>query len=123
MKNVLLVEDHAAFRQALAYIFKSRTPLERDTQAGTLTEGRWCVGVLDGEIDVAVLELNLPDGDGLHLIEELREEEPDIPVLVLTRTWDRERHMQALEAGAEVVLTKDVSLEEILTTVRGLGAN
>lgn len=118
MKRVLIVEDHAGFRQALAKIFKWNTELEDDVQASTLAEGRRRIGQLDG-IEVAVIDLGLPDGDGSELIKELRAAEPDVPVVVLTNSTDTERHARAVDAGAERVLTKEVSMEEILEAVRG----
>jgi len=118
---VLLVEDHAAFRQALAKIFESENDLEAEAEAGSLAEGRRRVGRLDG-IDVAIVDLSLPDGDGTDLVRELSEAGSGVPVLVLTESQDRERHAQALGAGAHEVLTKDVSVEEIISRARRLGA-
>lgn len=120
MKRVLIVEDHAGFRQALAKIFKWNTALEDDVQAATLAEGRRRIGRLDG-VEVAVVDLGLPDGDGSELIKELRAAEPGVPVMVLTNSSDPERHARAVDAGAEKVLTKDASVEEILEAVRMYG--
>lgn len=118
MKRVLIVEDHAGFRQALAKIFKWNTALEDDVQAATLAEGRRRIGQLNG-VEVAVIDLGLPDGEGSDLIKELRATDPDVPVMVLTNSIDPERHTRAVDAGAERVLTKDASMEEILEAVRG----
>ena len=120
MNRVLLVEDHAAFRQALAKIFESETDLEAGAQAGSLTEVRRRTGRLDG-IDVAIVDLSLPDGDGTDLVRELSEAGSGIPVLVLTESRDRERHARALGAGAYEVLTKDVSVKEIIAEARRMG--
>ena len=121
MKCALFVEDHAAFRQALALVLKQGTDFEENAQAGSLAEGRSCVDVLDGAIDVAVVDLGLPDGDGTDLIRELRDAEPGVSVLALTISRDRARHDRAFEAGADEVLTKDVGIEDIITTVRRIG--
>lgn len=120
MKRVLLVEDHAGFRQSLASVFKWNTDLEDDIQASTLGESRRRVGRLDG-VEVAVVELGLPDGDGVELIRELRAADPGVSVLVLTNSPDPAHHARAMEAGAESVLTKESTLEEIMDTVRRLG--
>jgi DNA-binding NarL/FixJ family response regulator len=118
MKSVLLVEDHAVFRQALALILEQDTDFEEDVQAGSLAEGR---GRVNGTIDVAVIDLGLPDGDGTDLIRELREARPGVPVLALTMSQDRERHDRAFEAGAKEVLTKDISIKEVVAAVRRIG--
>lgn len=120
MKRVLLVEDHAGFRQSLARVFKWNTDIEDDIQASTLGESRRRVGHLDG-VEVAVIEIGLPDGDGVDLIRELRAANPGVSVLVLTRSLDPAHHGRAMEAGARSVLTKESTLEEIMETVRRLG--
>lgn len=120
MKRVLLVEDHTVFRQALAHILKWNTKIEDDLQAASISESRRRIGELDGVV-VAVVDLGLPDGDGEDLIRDLRAVAPNVPVLVLTRSTDPARHVRALEAGAESVLTKESPLREIGDAVRRLG--
>src|SRR5215210_6394092 len=123
MKMALLVEDHAVFRQALAHLLKQKTGVVHDAQAGSAAEGRWYVGVLDGYIDVAVVDLSLPDGDGVDLVREIREREPRVPVVALSeRLGDRERVLRASEVGADEVFGKDASVEDILEAVRRLAA-
>ena len=67
--RVMLVEDHLAFRQALAFMLMREPDLEVVAQAGSLAQAR---EMLDRRLDVAVLDLALPDGDGRDLIGELR---------------------------------------------------
>jgi DNA-binding NarL/FixJ family response regulator len=121
MKRVLLVEDHAASREALAKVLEWEAGFEKVPQAGSLSEGLARAGVLDGALDVAVVNLGLPDGDGTDLISQMRSTESDVPVLVLTLSQDPARHARALDAGADRVLTKDASVEEIVDAVRRLG--
>ncbi len=59
--RVLLVEDHAAFREALAFLLGREPDIEVVAQAGSLAEARKAI---DGRLDVAVVDLGLPDGDG-----------------------------------------------------------
>jgi DNA-binding NarL/FixJ family response regulator len=121
MKRALLVEDHAAFREALAKVLEWEAGFEKVPQAGSLSEALARAGLLDGNLDVAVVNLGLPDGDGADLISQMRGTEPDVPVLVLTLSQDPARHARALDAGAERVLTKDASIKEIVDAVRRLG--
>jgi hypothetical protein len=67
--RLLLVEDHATVRDAIAAAFEREAGFEVVAQAGSLEEAR---GMLEG-IDVAVVDLGLPDGHGGDLIRELRE--------------------------------------------------
>ena len=123
MKRVLLIEDHAAFREALAKVLKWNAGFEKVPQAGSVSEGLARAGSLDGDLDVAVVNLGLPDGDGADLISRMRRTEPNVPVLVLTLSRDPARHARALDAGADRVLTKDASIKEIVDAVRRLGTS
>jgi DNA-binding NarL/FixJ family response regulator len=102
MTRVMLVEDHAVFRQALSSFLDRQPDIEVVAQAGSLAEARQCLG----GVDVMVLDLALPDGDGIELISELRKLNPDASVLVLSATLDLAYPERALEAGADAVLSK-----------------
>lgn len=102
MTRVMLVEDHAVFRQALSSILDRQPDIEVVAQAGSLAEARQCLG----GVDVMLLDLALPDGDGIELISELRKLNPDASVLVLSATLDLAYPERALEAGADAVLSK-----------------
>src|SRR5215203_2274397 len=120
MQRVLLVEDHASFRQTLAFVFDQEPEFEVAAQAGTLAEAR---RKMDGyEADLGVLDLSLPDGEGTDLIGELREANPDFAALVLTASLDRAEHARAVEAGAAGVLHKAAEVDEILDSTRRLAA-
>jgi DNA-binding NarL/FixJ family response regulator len=84
--KIMLVEDHAAFRQALAFVLKSEQGLEVIAQAGSLAEARGALEGrgLQGRLDVALIHLVLPDGGGTELIGELRKSNPAITVMVLS---------------------------------------
>jgi DNA-binding NarL/FixJ family response regulator len=114
--RVLLVEDHASFREPLAFMFGREPDLEVVAQAGSLAEARQ---MLAG-VDLAVVDLDLPDGDGTDLIGPLRAANPRAIVLVLTATSDREAHAWAVEAGAAGVLHKTARLGEVVAAARRL---
>ena len=121
-KRVLIVEDHAAFREALARVLEWHTEFDDLPQAGSLDEARARVRAIDGDLDVAVVDLFLPDGHGAELVEEISKVDPEVPVLVLTVSQDPGHHARALEAGAERVLTKDAPIEDILDEIQRFGA-
>ena len=118
MNRVLLVEDHATFREPLAFMFGRESEFEVVAQAGSLAEAR---GMLEG-IDLAVVDLDLPDGDGTGLIGELRDANPRAMVMVLTASADRGAHARAVEAGAAGVLHKSVRIKEVVDAARRLVA-
>lgn len=118
MIRVLLVDDHASFRQPLAFMLDREPGLAVVAQAGSLAEARGA----PGGIDVALVDLDLPDGDGATLVRELRATSPGVAVLVLTAAGDRAEHARAVEAGAAGVLHKSARLAEIVAAVRRLAA-
>jgi DNA-binding NarL/FixJ family response regulator len=119
MQRILLVEDHASFRQTLAFVFDQQPEFEVVAQAGTLAEARLA---MDGsEVDLGVIDLTLPDGEGTELIGELREANPLFAALVLTASLDRTEHARAVEAGAAGVLHKSADVDAILDATRRLG--
>jgi DNA-binding NarL/FixJ family response regulator len=116
--RVLLVDDHAAIREAIALAFAQDDEFIVAGQAGSLAEAR---GLLDG-VDVAILDLELPDGDGADLIEELHDRDPRIQTLVLSAHADRARVARAVQKGAAAVLSKTTHLHEVVSAVRRVRA-
>ena len=88
-------------------------------QAGTLAEARKHAAVVS--FDVVVLDLSLPDGDGVDLIAELRGSNPDVAVLILSASLDPASLEKAKQAGADEIMDKFSSLDEVLGTIRRLG--
>jgi two-component system nitrate/nitrite response regulator NarL len=120
MLRLLLVEDHASFRQTLALVFEGQPDFEVVAQAGTVAEAREVMG--DHEADLGVVDLSLPDGEGVELIEGLRQANPHFAALVLTASLDRAEHARAVEAGAAGVLHKSADVDQILDATRRLAA-
>jgi DNA-binding NarL/FixJ family response regulator len=116
--RILLVEDHASLRQAVASLFDREPGFTVVGQAGSLAEARV---MLDG-VDVAIVDLDLPDGYGGDLIEEMRHANPHAMALVLSAYFDRADMAQAVEAGAAGVLHKSVGMDELVKAVRRLRA-
>jgi DNA-binding NarL/FixJ family response regulator len=117
--RVMLVEDHVAFREALAFLLSREPDLEVVAQAGSLAEAR--EALLDGRLDVAVVDLVLPDGDGRELIGELRRRNSGVSVVVLSAAMGLGDLDEAVKAGADAVLDKVESPPTIAEEVRRLG--
>jgi DNA-binding NarL/FixJ family response regulator len=114
------VDDHASTREPLAFMLEQEQDLTVIAQAGSVAEARRAIGAADASVDVAVVDLGLPDGSGEELIPVLRAAYPRAAALVLTYFSDRERLAQAVEAGASGVLHKSASVEEVIEAVRRL---
>jgi DNA-binding NarL/FixJ family response regulator len=120
MIRVLLVDDHATTREPLAFMLEQEPDLTVVAQAGSVNEGRRALWEKGATVDVAVVDLGLPDGSGEELIPVLRAAYPRAAALVLTYFSDRERLARAVEAGASGVLHKSASVEEVIEAVRRL---
>jgi CheY-like chemotaxis protein len=120
MKRVLLVDDHNLFRQVLALTLEQHTELKDDFQAASLGEARLLLDELDGELDLAVVDLDLPEGDAATqlIIKDLRE--LGIPVLAFSASSSLGRRARALRAGAKEVLSPATSGERIIDTAKRL---
>jgi PAS domain S-box-containing protein len=118
--RVLLVEDHAAVREAIASAFGQERGFEVVGQAESLAEARRLLAY--GPVDVAIVDLVLPDGNGGDLIKELREANQQPQALVLSASRDRAQIASAVEAGAAGVLDKTTHLDEVVESVRRLRA-
>jgi len=116
--RVLLVEDHTSFRQALALMLAREPDLAIVGEAGTVAEAR---SLLAG-VDLAVFDLDLPDGNGADLIRELHIASPGAQVLVLTASAGRRDLARAVAAGAGGVLHKSAPIAEIIASMRRLWA-
>jgi DNA-binding NarL/FixJ family response regulator len=117
--RIFLVEDHASFRQALAFMFEREGEFAVAGQAGSLAEAHAFLRKSPDSIDVAVVDLALPDGDGFGLIAELSSH-PNVMTLVLSASLEPTRFARAVEAGASGVLHKSAPIGEIVDAVRRL---
>jgi DNA-binding NarL/FixJ family response regulator len=116
--RILFVEYHRAFRQSASALIDQEPNLEVVSQAGSVAEGR--ERMAEGGIDVAIVDIPLPDEGTEEMVRDLHETNPSIPVLVLTHIEEREVLERFLEAGASEVLHKDVPFSEMLAAVRRL---
>ena len=105
-------------REALAAMFAREPEFRVVGQAASLAAARPILA----DVDVAVIDLGLPDGYGGDLIEELRRENPEAQGLVLTASLDRADLARAVESGAAGALDKTARLDEVVDAVRRLRA-
>ena len=118
MIRVMIVDDNEQFREAFVRLLEHQPAVEVVARAGSLAEAReklWGV-------DVAIIDRGLPDGDGIELISELRQVSPGAGVLILSLTLEHLHPGKALEAGADEILDKLASREEILSAIHRVAA-
>jgi DNA-binding NarL/FixJ family response regulator len=120
--RLLLVDDHAAFRLPLALILERESDLRVVAQTGSLAEARAVLPEIVGQVDVALIDLQLLDGNGIELVRELRAMNPAGHTIVLTADTDKRHHAQAAEAGAEGIIVKSAQPFEIVDAIRRVHA-
>lgn len=114
MIRIMLIDDHAAFRQPLAFMLDREADMQVVGQAGSLAGAQ----ALDVEFDVAMLDLNLSDGNGLELIRGWTAASQTSRTLVLT-AMDVESHRAiCIDAGALGVLSKSESIANIIEAIQ-----
>ena len=122
-KRILVVDDDAGFREVFARALRRALGAERlevaFVGAGSISEAR--ARLREGGLDAALIDVRLPDGDGLDLVRELNNGAAShIPTLVLTAYLDHEVAAQAMDAGAKGALSKVVSVPEMAGAIMRL---
>jgi DNA-binding NarL/FixJ family response regulator len=122
MIRVLVVDDNVDFREALVRLLENQPDLEVVGTAGSLSEARTMLEATLGGIDVALLDRGLPDGDGLELLRESRTVNPGARVYVMSLTAEMLHPTDAIEAGADGVIDKMETPEQVFAAIREAGS-
>jgi two-component system, NarL family, nitrate/nitrite response regulator NarL len=118
--RLLLVDDHTLFRELLALRLTQEPDFRVIAEASSLAEIRQELRQV--AVDVALVELALPDGGGVELIRDLRTLNPEARVVVVTASEDRHERAVAFAAGASGVLSKTAHAAEIIAAIRQVRA-
>jgi DNA-binding NarL/FixJ family response regulator len=114
--RVFLLDDHEVVRRGLADLFEGEDDLEVVGDAGTAAEAMARIPAV--RPDVAVLDVRLPDGNGIEVCRDIRSQHPEIACLMLTSFADDEALFAAIMAGAAGFLLKQVRGIELVDSVR-----
>lgn len=116
MIRVLLAEDQQMMREALAKLLRMEPDIEVVAEVGG---GAAAVAAAEEQVpDVALLDIEMPDGSGLDVAAALRERVPSCRVLILT-TFSRPGYLRrAMEAGARGFMVKDAPVDQLATAIR-----
>lgn len=114
--RALCIDDHAIFRQGVKQILQE---YDRQVKIGEAATARAAMQLArESRWDVVLLDLSLPDRSGLQLLGELKREQPDLPIVVLTMHGDDEYAVRAVRGGASAYVTKESAPEELITALR-----
>lgn len=116
MIRLLIVDDHTVVRQGLRFLCGQEADIEVIGESAT---GATAVSMARaGQPDVVLLDLFLPDRDGLAVLAELRQVSPASRIVMLTSSHDDAHLVAAVRAGATSYLLKTAEISEVLTTIR-----
>jgi DNA-binding NarL/FixJ family response regulator len=114
--RVLIADDHGLVRAGIEQLLANTDDLEI---AGMATGGLEAVQMATrGDVDVVLMDLSMPDLDGIAATRQVLEQAPGVQVVVLTSFSDRDRILDALDAGAVGYLLKDAEPGELLRGIR-----
>ncbi|RIJ78324.1 DNA-binding response regulator [Nakamurella silvestris] len=117
--RIFLVDDHEVVRRGVAELLEQEADLVVVGQAGSVADALELVPA--AAPDVAVLDMRLPDGNGIELCRELKSRMPELNCLMLTSFTDEEAKLDAILAGAGGYVIKDIKGMDLVTAVRAVG--
>lgn len=120
VSRVLVVDDHRIFADLLAYSIDAENDFEC---VGRATSVAQAIALTDSlKPDIVLMDIGLPDGDGVEATTRILEQHPGVRVLILTGSLDQNLFARAARAGAIGFLGKYGPLTEVLATLRGARA-
>ena len=120
MVKVFLVDDHEVVRRGLIDLLSADPGLEVIGEAGSVGEAQARIPAL--QPDVAVLDVRLPDGNGIELCRDLLSRMPDLRCLILTSYSSDQAMLDAILAGASGYVVKDIKGMELARAIKDVGA-
>ncbi|MFE7390207.1 response regulator [Streptomyces sp. NPDC057582] len=118
--RVFLLDDHEVVRRGVQDLLDAEPDIEVVGDAGTADHALARGPAL--RPDVAILDVRLPDGDGISVCRELRSRMPDLACLMLTSFDDDEALLDAIMAGAAGYVLKEIKGSDLVTAVRTLAS-
>ncbi|MFT5204223.1 MAG: two-component system response regulator DevR [Candidatus Aldehydirespiratoraceae bacterium] len=118
--KIFLLDDHEMVRRGLRDILSAEDDFEVIGEAATVTQG--VKGIVEMRPDVALVDVVLPDGNGVEVCETLSKHAPGVKILVLTSFSDDDTLFAAINAGAAGYVLKRVGSDELIKSVRGVFA-
>jgi DNA-binding NarL/FixJ family response regulator len=116
MIRLLVADDHAIVRQGLKQILADVPDIVIEDEASNGKETLF--HALNKDYDILLLDISMPDSNGLDILNELRSKTPDLKVLILSMHPEEQYAIRALKAGASGYLNKDTLPDELLTAIR-----
>ena len=120
MIRVLIVDDHAIVRRGLRQIVAETGDIVVNGEAETGSQA--IKTARQEDFDVMLLDISLPDKNGIEVLKQIKKEQPKLAVLMLSMHGEREFAVRALKAGASGYLTKQSAPAQLVTAIRHVAA-
>ena len=117
--RILLIDDHTLFRVGLQGLLENRN-IEVVASLGDGYEG--IRAAMEIQPDIILLDMRMPDPDGLTVLRQLRENGLEMPIVILTTSSDEEDLVESLRNGAQGYLLKDMEPDELVLALRDIVA-
>jgi DNA-binding NarL/FixJ family response regulator len=118
MTDILIIDDHVIFREGLVSLLVKQPDFKVVGEAGSVHEAIRKAREL--KPDLILMDFNLPDGTGLDATRMILTERPETMIVFLTISDDDERVFEAIRNGAKGYLLKDLSVTDLLASLRSL---
>ncbi len=116
MKKILLVDDHSIVRQGLKNLIELESDLEVTGEAASGVEALKLVR--NNSYDIVVLDISMPDKNGVDTLHDLKHIAPDLPVLILSGYAEQQYALNLIRSGCKGYLSKDADSDEIIKAIR-----
>jgi two-component system response regulator NreC len=118
--KLMLVDDHDVVRTGLRSFLETQSGFEVIAEASTGREALERVKIL--QPDIVLMDITMPDMDGMEATQKLKNLYPECQVLVLTVHTDKQYFMKMLEAGASGYITKQAAADELVAAIQAVAA-
>jgi len=118
MMKILLVDDHVLFREGVASLLGTQPDITVLGEAASVKEAIVKTKAL--KPDVILMDISLPDGNGVEAARQILADQPEIKIVFLTVHEDDERLFEAIKCGGQGYLLKNMRTTELLDLLRGL---
>ncbi|MCY7918439.1 response regulator [Bacillus vallismortis] len=118
--KIIIADDHHVVRKGLRFFFATQNDIEVAGEAATGTEALRIIE--ETKPDLVLMDLSMPEMDGIQAIKKAVQQFPGINIIVLTSYSDQDHVIPALQAGAKAYQLKDTEPEELLKTLRQVHA-
>ena len=118
-EKVLLIDDHTLFRAGLEDLL-TRRGIKVVASVGGGEDGLKMAHELDGDLDIVLLDMRMPNMDGISVLRLLKKDHPDLPVSMLTTSSVEEDLIGSLKNGAQGYLLKDMEPDELVVALRDI---